>query len=462
MEEAHNVILIFGNTYECREELDKIGYFDPVTKAYLAPISRGDEVNELASKYQLTTTSLYDSDYTEPRNEMEWKLAITKGKISQANIDLQELKKRKEEISEEIDIDNLEISINQTKRLIETLEEKKVYIEECLKRNETQTFVFNSLSEFEIDWFNIVPPKQPMLLKNSKGRGFLPRGIVALMASPGGTGKTRFVTQLAFCVSAGLPFLEEFTNVSGKGARVFLGLGEEPTDGIRRRLYEVAQHYQSDQLQPKFDINEVKRNLVPYSFHGQDVSLVDDHGLATQQYTNLLNALKESEGEGYDLIILDPLSRFLGSSSETDNNNGTKFISLMERMTKELKGNPTVFLVHHTNKANDWRSQNASRGSSSIPAGARWQFNLINEFSRQTAKENDQNKIQEKLPLKNFVRGDLVKNNDVPPIESDIILKFSEGGVLVPITEEEIKKNCPKNGKENDSGENYYANRYGQ
>lgn len=462
MQQNNNIIYVSGNTYEHRKELDRVGHYNGIAGGYIVPISRGEEVNELAGKYQLTATPTHDPDYIEPKNEKEWELLRTKGRLDQAKVRLQELRRKRDEISSKTDvgdseIQGIEISITEMEERIATLKEGVQRLQEELKRNETQTLVFKSLAELDEDWFSSVPPQHPMLLKDSKGRGFLPKGIVALMAAAGGTGKTRIASQLAFCIAAGLPFVEEFENVSKRGARVFLGLGEEPEDGIRRRLYSVAQYYLANPLQPNFDINEVKRNLVTHSLRGQNMSLVDENGLATPQYTNLLNALKQSQGEGYSLIILDPLSRFLGANSEVDNGNGTQFISLMERMTIELKGNPTILLVHHTNKGGDWRSQNASRGSSSIPAGARWQINFVNEFTRVTTGQKDsaQNDVGNKKHLKVFVRGDLVKNNDVPPLESDIILKFDKEGVLVPTTEEEIKpeggaKNTPSQSSENE------------
>ena len=73
------------------------------------------------------------------------------------------------------------------------------------------------------------------------------------------------------------------------------------------------------------------------------------------------------------------MDRFLGAEAETDNAAATQFISLLERITLELKGKPTVLFGHHMNKSGvsgTNTDQAAARGSSALTDGVRFQINL--------------------------------------------------------------------------------------
>lgn len=443
-----NVIYITGNTYDHREEINQFAFFDAVLGLYVAPISKKEEVEAIVSKYKLESKNAFQKDFIEPSNPQEWEIRRTESKINSVTYRLNNLES---EISGNQDIESNEIkdkqiSINSLKETIETLKDKKKRLEEDYENGKTSSFCFRSMAEIEEedgeDWFSVAPPPQPMLLTRRDGKDFLPKGIVSMLCAMGGTGKSRFCAQLAFSIAAGIPFLGEF-NHSGEGTgRVFFGLGEEPMPGVRRRLFSVGQYFGHDRETKKIDFKKAKKNIVPFSFYGQNVVLIDEKGNPTAKYHDLKRELQRSQGDGYDLVILDPISRFIGGTTETDNDNATKFIAILERLSLELKGNPTILMVHHTTKHTDWKSQHASRGSSSLTAGVRWQLNLVRADEAKEAKEKDESTKKE---LRLFVKGDLVKINDVPPLEYDIILKFEgKGGVLVPACEHDIMTHFPR------------------
>ena len=115
------------------------------------------------------------------------------------------------------------------------------------------------------------------------------------------------------------------------------------------------------------------------SVTGSDATFIHQ-GSPTAFFETLLSQLKAKQpDQGWSCIILDPISRFLGADAETDNASATRFISLLERITMELKGNPTVLFGHHMNKSgigSKNTDQAAARGSSALTDGVRWQANL--------------------------------------------------------------------------------------
>ena len=115
------------------------------------------------------------------------------------------------------------------------------------------------------------------------------------------------------------------------------------------------------------------------AFSGINAAFIHQ-GQPTPFFKALLASLKASEPpEGWSCIILDPISRFIGMDAETDNAAATQFIALLEKMSIDLKGNPTIIFGHHMNKGGVSglsTDQAAARGSSAITDGVRWQVNL--------------------------------------------------------------------------------------
>lgn len=241
------------------------------------------------------------------------------------------------------------------------------------------------LSGFEQNFLLETPLKKPMILECSDDDGnpigFLPKGIVGILVGAGGVGKTHFLAQLALSIATGTPFLNKFTTTQwcGEGGigNVFLGLGENQYEDIHRILHKSSKSLKGN---PEL-LREASDRIAVFSFCGQQASFIEDKQ-PSRYFRNFKRKLLEATPPGgWTLIILDPVSRLLGADAETDNAAATQFIALMEELSLELPGNPTVLFVHHVNKASftqgTGQEQSAARGASAITDGARWQVNLI-------------------------------------------------------------------------------------
>jgi len=236
----------------------------------------------------------------------------------------------------------------------------------------------------EAGWLNAHPEPRPMLL-NAEERGerrpFLPRGKVALLAAAGGAGKTQALAQLALAVaSAGLVsgerrrWLDAYP-VACNAGHVLWGCGEEDRDELRRRLQKAAQ----GMMLTEEEQERAARYLWPLPLYGLDARLVttdlEDSGFMFDLEDFLL-----AEKRDWAAVILDPGSRFMGADDEKDNAAATRFVELVERLTK-VPGNPAVIVAMHTGKqgvredlAED--DQYLTRGSSALVDGARWAASL--------------------------------------------------------------------------------------
>ena len=237
------------------------------------------------------------------------------------------------------------------------------------------------ISEKTTNYLKEDAPKKPALVEVVENADtmslFIPKGIVGGVISAGGVGKTHLLAQLGLAVATGEDFLTKFT-ISQRG-NVALILGENDDDDIHRLLRKMAKGKSEEILE------EASRRIAVKSCFGENATLMCmdkavGENKATAYYNGLVEWLKSNEPEdGWSLIILDPLSRFLGVEAEKDNAAATALISLLEKLTQSLEGRPTVLFGHHMNKGGVGSSdtdQTASRGSSAIPDGIRWQANL--------------------------------------------------------------------------------------
>ncbi len=252
-----------------------------------------------------------------------------------------------------------------------------------------ERFSIRFIDQFENNFLVVDPPKKRMLLeyyKDGKPTGFLPKGIVAMLVGAGGVGKTHFLSQLAISIATGTPFLDVFTTTdqlgSTKSGSVFLGLGENQYDDIHRVLFKSAKGLRKrspDLLQDNI-LFKASKQIAPFSFCGQQAAFIEN-GRPSVYFRELkLRLIDGAPPQGWSLIILDPVSRLLGADAEIDNAAATQFIALLEELTIDLPGNPTVLFAHHVNKSalqsGSQQNQAAARGSSALTDGVRWQVNL--------------------------------------------------------------------------------------
>ena len=306
------------------------------------------------------------------------------------------------------------------------------------------------------------PPPRPMLLNyiapgvdEAFAQPFLPQGKVGMFVAPGGTGKTQALSQLAVSVATGLPWFDCFhiASIPGQSAskgRVLLALGEEDEDEIKRRVNPYIQSLLAKSKDKNQFQADLRSNLKPLALDGAGPRMLGAKPDYTEEvfFSALYELLKQSE-EPWRLIILDPASRFMGPDCETDNNAATRFIELVERLTK-LPGSPTVLLAHHTRKGGGNDSGNsdkdAARGSSALTDGARWVAQLKYEIEKiGNGKDATYNRTGNILL-------DLNKSNYTRLLNGSIRLSFNEDGRLNRIDNNEKKQSNSGNKPKSNSG----------
>lgn len=299
----------------------------------------------------------------------------------------------------------------------------------------------------ERNWPEGKPPPRRWLLQrpaapeeeSAQPRGFLPLGKVGMLAAAGGAGKTMALAQLAVSVATGRDWLGHYTVPAEFRGPVLLALGEEDDEEVQRRLYDIREGLK---LSPG-EKEELKRKLKILPLAGHAVQLVSAQGRDKKpEETPVFRELRQLlEGEGVDwrLLVLDPLSRWAGPETETDNFAATRFVAAVESLS-QVRGNPTVLLAHHTTKAArrglDAGEATAARGASALTDGVRWVANLL------------------KPEGSSLPHLSLVKSNYTAPAP-DVVLKRGEGGVLRALTRQELeqiaaektRKASEKNGK---------------
>jgi hypothetical protein len=263
-----------------------------------------------------------------------------------------------------------------------------------------------------VEWCTTPPAPRDWLLRDERQPaldGFLPRGKVGALIAEGGAGKTMALTQLGITVSAGRPWLGSFS-VEARG-RAFLLLAEEDVEEARRRVYTAA-----DGLSVPPD------SLVVAPLHGVPCALLerDEHGGAVETpFAAQLRGYLAATGP-WDLIALDPLSRLGGPDCETDNAVATRLVQVLESIAEQTRA--TVIVAHHTAKGARGGvavTSAASRGSSALVDGVRWQASL--SAARTEAGE--------------VVTFCLTKTNyTAPETRVPLLLRRAFGGRLVPLS----------------------------
>ncbi len=239
-------------------------------------------------------------------------------------------------------------------------------------------------------------PREQLLYveNNEKKIDYLPKGKTGLLVARGGCGKTQALAQLGFSIATGIDWLDTFKVT--KPGKVALLLGEEDQEEIERRLKYIIGHERAgeDETRKKELQKMVSERLYIAGLLGQDVSLISgenkrdrgNEGAKTAFATSLIRRLNKMGP--WDLIVLDPLSRFAGPDSEKDNFIATRFIEACEELTT-ISGNPTVIVASHVSKQDTKDGENLTpRGSSAFYDGARWVASMVPDKENGTVKYN--------------------------------------------------------------------------
>jgi len=262
-------------------------------------------------------------------------------------------------------------------------------------------------------------------------RDFLLLGKTAMLAGAGGSAKTTTVCSLAMSVATGRAWLGEF-EVAEPG-HVLLVLGEEDADEIKRRMRGVSQCLELSEEERTHAYERI--HVLPA--YGTDVRLSDDLGnpMAIVDCLESYLALNEIQ---WRLIVLDPASRFMNAAAELDAAAATRYVELLECLTR-APGGPGVLTTHHVSKGSmrsAEKDQGAPRGSSALVDGVRWMA-LVDKPVLKADVASD-------LRTAGFSPGTLVrltlqKTNYTPPLDTPFYFRLARGGMLVPLSSDELK-----------------------
>lgn len=228
----------------------------------------------------------------------------------------------------------------------------------------------------QFDGLRVAPRDRDWLLRID-GAPCFPRGHVGALIADGGVGKSYLLYQCCIAVVLGRPWLGTFT--VHKPGRVALLMGEDDAIEAQSRLFKAC----NEQGLSTEERDLVCQGVKVFPLHGRDISLVatDSAGNCerTQFTADLFDSLRiEAEQGGFEwaLIVMDPLARFGGIDTETNNAAATKFVATAEYFTG-LPGNPSVLLSHHASMNSVRSGTPESRGVTGIRNALRWGLTLV-------------------------------------------------------------------------------------
>lgn len=248
---------------------------------------------------------------------------------------------------------------------------------------------------------------------------------VGTMVAPGGVGKTMLLTQIGCAIAAGQPVLGGALNGTDPSpAKVVLFLGEETLPVMHHRLHAVSQQIVATMTSPSREnlqrfLDLLSENLAVLPLGGHGVSAFIDEG--SKAYTELRQLCV-----GARLVVFDPLRRF-HDGDENDSAVMTAVVGRFERLARETGA--AVVVAHHANRnsvSNGTGEQSvASRGSTALTDGVRWQANL-SPVSESLAKDFG----IDSTTARQYVRFDGSKTNHCRPMSPVLLRKAPESGVM--------------------------------
>ena len=272
------------------------------------------------------------------------------------------------------------------------------------------------------------PPKQDHVLPG------LLVGTAGLIVGPGGVGKTMLELQIAMAVASGsstcgglFDSFEHDASKPIKPGKVVLVTAEESMDVIWRRMHAIVNALATNRrmecmhIEPSDLLYLWKENLHIFPMAGlSPVQLIDGDFCKTEAFDCLVDIC-----QGARLVMLDPIRQF-HRCDENDSGAMTAMVQVLQRLAMLAK--PAVIGLHHTNRASANLGQGdtagASRGSTALTDGVRWQLNLSN-LTREVAKQRDVSEGDRKRHL----MVDIAKANYLPP-QQPWMLERLAGGVL--------------------------------
>jgi len=270
------------------------------------------------------------------------------------------------------------------------------------------------------------PPEREWVLEE-----VLPRGVVGLLASMGGAGKSYFIYRAGLSVATGLPFLG--MEVGEPGGFLYLA-AEDDEDELHRRGLTLIGHCASLAAEAgiPFDREAVAERLYVTSRVAQDNLLTRTVSSGEVEPTALVERLAEAASAIPNLRVgvIDPVSRFRGGQANREED-ATRFVETLERLRQETGA--TWLGLTHVSQAGirEGGGQEIVRGSTALVDGVRW-VGTLQPLRRDQAGDYGLHEDEASRHL----RFEIPKNNYAAPFDG-LWIRREAGGVMVPTDLEE-------------------------
>ncbi|MHB9132618.1 MAG: AAA family ATPase [Armatimonadota bacterium] len=191
--------------------------------------------------------------------------------------------------------------------------------------------------------FNLKEPREWLV------EGLISRGERGMLFGDPSTGKTLLALELSIALAAGVPtWCGGSFNVGTP--RNVIYCTAEGLDGLRKRLYALAEYYRkSGFILPRENLRIVRTE--PQLF---DTSV-------SHSFLNFITACKGAGLDAVDLVIVDTLNLAILGADENSNTDASRIIQNIGRLRDEL--GCAVLLIHHTGKNGLYRGASAYRGN---------------------------------------------------------------------------------------------------
>lgn len=175
----------------------------------------------------------------------------------------------------------------------------------------------------------------------------VPEGLVTLLVSAGGRGKSTLAQQMMTCVAAGQPFLG-FAAKRGAAAGVFC---EDSSNTLHARQISICATL-------NLDLEAVADSLSPTSYLGADPVLWTERGGKTPFLDEIESSLRARPD--IKLLVIDG-SAYVFAANEIDRGQVTRFIAALTAMAQRL--GIAIVLIHHESKSSADSDTHAASGS---------------------------------------------------------------------------------------------------
>jgi RecA-family ATPase len=212
----------------------------------------------------------------------------------------------------------------------------------------------------KLDWstsrFLSEPPAIPMVVN-----GFLPRGIVSMLYSAGGAGKSTVSLHMAIRVALADAYNIDFLGHTVQGGKVVILTAEDPDLILNRRYIGIVDSIADELMLTRDEVRKaVEKNLSIVSTFGHSVQLFklnsDSVLVVTKYYESLLSCLHAIED--LQLVFIDTKTRF-SPGEGLGNVTATQEITHYERIASETGA--SVMLLHHSTKTSRDGSQTGAQ-----------------------------------------------------------------------------------------------------